>query len=170
MTQQDLVKYFATRPEGALLFTQSGLSHHLNAQGCAIDQARLAATPAALSTKKSHIVTRPDINKALFLWYKHMEEKGEYITGPMLAAKQEKFEKDMGVPEAKRLRSDGWIPRFCAAYGLKEWRKHGEAGSVDQVAVAWEHEHISKLLMNYAKRDRWNVDESGLFGLYVLKL
>jgi hypothetical protein len=39
MTQQELAKYFATRPEGALVFTQSGLSHHLNAQGRAADQA-----------------------------------------------------------------------------------------------------------------------------------
>lgn len=165
MTQQELVKYFATRPEGALVFTQSGLSHHLNAQGRATDQARLKSTPTALSMKRSRVVTRPDVDRALFLWYKHMEEKGECVTGPMLAAKRERFEKEMSVPEAERMHSVGWIPKFCAAYGLKEWRKHGEAGSVDQAAVAKEREHISKLLTKYTKRDRWNVDESGLFGL-----
>jgi hypothetical protein len=131
MTQQELVKYFATWPEGALVFTQSGLSRHLNAQGQAADQGQLASTPTTLSMKKSRVVTRPNVDRALFLWYKHMEEKGECVTGPMLTVKRERFEKEMGVPEAERMHSEGWIRKFCTAYGLKERRRHGEAGSVD---------------------------------------
>jgi hypothetical protein len=38
-------------------------------------------------------MTWPDVEKALVLWVKHMEEKGETVTGPMLVAKHEKYKK-----------------------------------------------------------------------------
>ena len=165
MTQQELVKYFATWPERVLVFTQSGLSHHLNAQGWVADQGRLASTPMVLSMKKLSVITWPDVDRALFLWYKHMEEKKECVTGPMLTAKWGRFQKEMGVPEAERMHSKGWIQKFHTTYGLKEQCRYSEAGSFDQAAVVNECEPISKLLTKYAKRDWWNADESGLFGL-----
>ena len=51
------------------------------------------------------------------------------------------------------------------SYKLQERRRHGEAGSVDRTAVAEERVRIAKVLANYAKKDRLNFDESGLFGL-----
>jgi hypothetical protein len=50
-------------------------------------------------------------------------------------------------------------------YGLKEFRRHGEAGSVDLEAVAKEHEQVAKVLTSYALKDQFNFDESGLLGL-----
>jgi len=32
------------------------------------------------------------VEKALYLWFKHMEEKGETVSGPMLVAKHTRFE------------------------------------------------------------------------------
>jgi hypothetical protein len=93
ISQQEVVAYFAKRPEGALIFTQSSLSRHLSKKGREEDQAKSLSTPVALSTKRARIVTRPDVEKALVLWVKHMEEKGETVSGPMLVAKREKYEK-----------------------------------------------------------------------------
>ncbi|EGO01376.1 hypothetical protein SERLA73DRAFT_151824 [Serpula lacrymans var. lacrymans S7.3] len=107
ITQQDVVKHFTNRAEGALVFTQSSLSHHLSAKGRQDDKEHLAPTPMALSSKKVRVVTRPDVKKSLFMWTKHMEEKREYITGPMLMAKREKFEEAMNVPPEERMKSDG---------------------------------------------------------------
>jgi hypothetical protein len=45
----------------------------------------------ALSGKRAHIITRPDVKRALLLWFCHMEEKGETVSGPMLVAKWEGF-------------------------------------------------------------------------------
>ncbi|RDX44937.1 hypothetical protein OH76DRAFT_1358716 [Lentinus brumalis] len=113
--QHDVVAHFRARPEGALIFNQSSLSRHLSKKGRAEDQARLQATPAALDGKRVRAVTRPDVERALFLWTKHMEVRKEHYTGAMLAAKRTEFEKAMDVPENERMKSDGWISKFCKA-------------------------------------------------------
>ena len=48
---------------------------------------------------------------------------------------------------------------------MKEYRRHGEAGSVDVEAVKQERERVSKVLEKYEKKDRFNTDKTGLFGL-----
>jgi hypothetical protein len=47
---------------------------------------------------------------------------------------------------------------------VKEIRRHGEAGSVDLAAVSEEQARIREILIPYALRDRWNGDETGLYG------
>jgi len=121
--------------------------------------------PNALSSKHPRVVTRPDVERALVLWVRHMEEKGETVNGPMLKAKQLKFEEQFDVPEAERLTAEGWIAPFCKVYGYKERRRHGEAGSVDIEAVKEERKCIGMILATYAEQDRWNGDESSLFAL-----
>jgi len=119
-SQNDIVRHFSSKKDGALVFNQS--------------------TPGALSSKRARIVTRPDVERALVLWIRHMEEKGETVTGPMLKEKRRKFEEQLDVPEQEQLQGDGWVAPFCRAYGIKERRRHGEAGS----------------------KDRWNIDETSL--------
>ena len=113
LSQQDTVEYFAKRPKGALHFTQGTLSRHLSDDGCKEDQARAQLNPTALSGKRARIVTRPDVEHALVLWVKHMEEKGEHVTGAMLVTKREKFEEAMNVPDEERLKGGSWVQSFC---------------------------------------------------------
>lgn len=141
-SQAEIVKHFSQLPTGAFIFTQSSLSRNMSDKGRAALDAKVASNPNALSMKRVRVVTRPDVEKALFLWVKHMEEKGEHVTGPMLAVKRAKFEDRMDVPEAERLKS-GWIANFSKAYGLKQHTRHGEAGSVDLEAVIKERERLS---------------------------
>jgi len=119
ISQQEVVSYFANRAEGALIFNQSSLSRHLSNNGRVADEEKLRANPTALSAKRVCVVTRPDVERCLVLWVKHMEEvKGETVTGPMLVAKREKFEKQLNVPEEERLKGDGWLSSFCKTYVL----------------------------------------------------
>ena len=113
ISQEEVVKHFTGRPDGALKFSQSALSQDLSKKGCEEDQSQLAVNPTALSGKKAWILTRPDVERALFLWVKHMEEKLEHVTGAMLVAKRAKFEDKLGVPDAEQLKSDGWVQGFC---------------------------------------------------------
>ena len=73
MSQQAIVKHFKTRAEGALIFTQATLSRKLKPQMRAELEARVSETPNALSSKRPHVVTRPDVEKALFLWGRRKE-------------------------------------------------------------------------------------------------
>lgn len=53
-------------------------------------------------------------------------------------------------------------------YGLKEFRRHGEAASVlDLVAVEEEVKRLHGIVKLYPKRDTLNVDETALFPLSV---
>ena len=113
ISQAEVVKHFAMRKEGVLIFNQSSLSRHLSEQGRLEDQMRLESNPTALSAKRVRVVTRPDEEEALFKWVKHMEEKGEHVTGAMLVMKREKFETSLGVPDEERLKSNGWVTNFC---------------------------------------------------------
>ena len=163
VSQGEIVRHFASKMCGALIFTQSTLLRKLKSwpelEKC------VTSFPNALSSKHAHIVTRPDVERALVPWVKHMEEKGETVNGPMLKAKWSKFEEQFDVPELERLPGDGWILPFCKAYGLKERRRHGEAGSVDLQAVEEERKRLGMILATYTPKNCWNLDESSLFML-----
>ena len=109
----DVVDYFATRPEGPLIFTQPTLSCKL--QHRSEMEARVSSNANALSSKRPCIVTRPDVDHALCLWVQHMEWKREVINSGMLAAKRAMFEDAFDVPENERLTGPGWIQSFCQA-------------------------------------------------------
>lgn len=116
-TQADVVEHFKTCTDRALVFTQSTLSHKVAAK--AILQQRVHSNPTALSAKRACIVTRPDVEHALVLWVKHMEEvKRKTVTGPMLFEKRKRFEERFDVPLEEKLTGDGWVQSFCKTYVL----------------------------------------------------
>jgi len=51
---------------------------------------------------------------------------------------------------------DGWLS-FCKAYKIKEYRRHGEAGSVDMEKVAVEQVWVQNILTKFAPKDCWNL-------------
>jgi len=50
-------------------------------------------------------------------------------------------------------------------YGIKEFRQHGEAGSVNTQAVESEREQVKRIYAEYSPDNNLNFDETGLFGL-----
>ncbi|KAG5336964.1 hypothetical protein C0989_011374 [Termitomyces sp. Mn162] len=112
-------------------------------------EAQLNDNPNVLSSKHPHIVTRSDVEQALFLWVKHMEEKQETVNGLMLKERWKCFEEELDVPENEHVIGDGWIPSFCWAYKIKEYQWHGEADSVDLEAVEIEWQHVKKITDAY---------------------
>lgn len=113
MSQEDIVNYSANRREGVLRFTQSALSRHLSKGGREADLSKALANPNALSSKRARIVTRPDVELGLVYFYKHMEDKGETVSGPMLVEKRRVLEELFDVPVEERLTSTGWVQSFC---------------------------------------------------------
>ena len=161
--QKDIVKHFGTLKTGALLFSQPTLSRKLDDR---LDlENRVNANPSALSSKRPQVVTRPDVESALFLWVKHVESKGEQTNGQMLKEKRSRFEELFNVPNEERLLGDGWVASFCRAYKIREQRRHGEAGSVDLATVKAEQVRVRSILSKFAPQDRWNFDETSFFPL-----
>ena len=113
INQGEVVQYFATRPEGRLLFSRPTLSRKLKHRSDM--EARVDSTPNALSSKRPRIVTRPDVDRALWLWVQQMERKRETVNSAMLIAKRGTFEESLNVPQDERLPGSGWVRSFCHA-------------------------------------------------------
>ena len=59
--------------------------------------------------------------------------------------------------------TDGWLSRFKDRYGLKSYRLHGEAASVDVGSIPAAIEQLQAKLDGYHPNDIFNADETGLF-------
>jgi hypothetical protein len=81
-------------------------------------EAHVNDNPSALSSKRPHVVTSPQVEHALILWVEWMEHNGESVTGPMLQEKCRRIEEELGIPEKERLPGDGWIVSFCKTYNI----------------------------------------------------
>ena len=109
-TQAEVVNHFKSRPEGALLFDQGSLSRNLRKR--TQREAEVEENPAALSSKRARIVTRPDVDQALWMWVKDRMSKSRTVSGPELSEKRKIFEEKFQVPEAERLSETGWQQAF----------------------------------------------------------
>ena len=112
----------------------------------------------------------PDISEMLDLWVTKAMADDLLITGEVLRQKWTKFADLAGVPEDERLNlSEGWLARFKSRNGLKQFKRHGEGGSVDPERVERERRRVQGLIEEYGYdlRDIFNMDETGLFYGYV---
>ncbi|KAH8976721.1 hypothetical protein EDB86DRAFT_2820486 [Lactarius hatsudake] len=113
ISQTSVCDHFHSLANGALEFNQATLSRKLKKR----EEVEAYATsfPNAASTKRERIVTRPDVDQALYLWVKSMEAKKEIVTGCMLCAKRGFFEQELQVPEEARMQGEGWLASFKKA-------------------------------------------------------
>ena len=109
-TQVETVKHFSTWPEGALIFDQGSLSRNLWKRNQR--EAEVTANPAALSSKRARVVTRPDVDQALWMWVQDRMTKSRTVSGLELDGKRKIFEERFKVPETERLSETGWQQAF----------------------------------------------------------
>jgi hypothetical protein len=119
LSQERVVDHFSSLENGSLKFTQSTLSRKIK-QRPELEE-RVNSNPSALSSKRPRIVTRPDVERALVIWLRSMEEKRETVNGKMLVEKRKLFEKRFDVPEIERLEGESWVQSFCKTWGFQLW-------------------------------------------------
>jgi len=71
-----------------------------------------------------------DLENALFMWFNDMRSKNAMISDEMLISKAKIFGPQFEIEENFQY-SKGWVQRFKQRHGLKSYKAHGEAGSVD---------------------------------------
>ena len=106
------------------------------------------------------------------LWVARALQDGILLTGDVLRQQWLQFADLAGMPTDDRLQlSNGWLARYKARNGLKEFKRHGEASSVSEQMVEKERERIQTIIKEggYEPQDILNMDETGLFYGYVLK-
>ena len=132
-----------------------------------------AHSDGARVAKRTHQTQHPEVTEMMELWVSKAMADGILITGEVLRQKWTKFADLVGIPTDERLNlSGGWLDRFKARNGLKEFKRHGEAGSADSETVNRERQRIRELIDEggYELRDTFNMDETGLFYVYVYNI
>ena len=164
-SQKDVANYFSTCSDadgGGLIMDCSTVSRIKANRTKIMMQAK--ATPSGLDMKKPHQVVSPEVEHALYLWVRHLnDKKGEVASGPMLYKKRTEFEKALNIPEEERLTGKGWIPPFCRAYKIHQIPRHGKSASVDPVIANAERKRCITINNEYPPKDRFNGDETGFF-------
>ena len=118
------------------------------------------------TAKRSRQTEHPRISEMMDLWVSKAMADEILLTGEILRQKWNKFADLDGVPEDERLKlSNGWLARFKERNGLREMKRHGEAGMAKPETVDYERKRIQDLIQvaGYKQRDIYNMDETGLF-------
>jgi len=118
------------------------------------------------TTKRARQTEHPEVSEMMYLWVSKAMGDGILLTGEVLRQKWTKFANLAGIPEDERLKlSNGWLGRFKERNGLKEVKRHGEAGSSNAETVEKERKRMQDLIREsgYELRNIFNMDETGLF-------
>jgi len=59
--------------------------------------------------------------------------------------------------------SNGWLEAFKSHHGIRSYRRFGESGFVDMAALTSTLLAIRDVLDQYAWKDIYNMDKTGLF-------
>ncbi|KAI9428881.1 hypothetical protein H4582DRAFT_2114965 [Lactarius indigo] len=107
-----------------------------------------------LQIKQPLQTEHPEVSEMLDLWVSKVMADGVLLTGEVLHQKWNMLKL-----------SNGGLMRFKKRNGLKEWRCHGEAGSLTVETVEEERKWIQKIILEggYELKDLYNMDKTGLF-------
>ncbi len=100
------------------------------------------------------------------LWVAQAMQDGVSLSGEIIRQKAARFADLLKIPMDERLKlSGGWLDSFKKRCGLKEFKRHGEAGSVNLDDVEADRKRIQEILAKhkFELKDIFNMDETGLF-------
>jgi hypothetical protein len=80
----------------------------------------------------------------------------------MLRVKAARFLQELHPDAPKMAFSQGWLEKFKDRHGIKSFRRFGESGALDMEAVGAALPDIRAVVDAYAKKDVFNMDETGL--------
>ena len=99
----------------------------------------------------------------LGLRFATMEAKKVTVTDAVLIVKSREFASHLGICDGDFMCSNGWFSHFKQRRGIASRKLHGEASSVDPVAVQPGRDDLKSLLSEYRPCNVYNVDETELF-------
>ncbi len=108
----------------------------------------------------------PELEDSMELWVAQAMRDRVSLSGEIIRQKASRFADLLNIPLEERLALSGsWLDSFKKRCGLKEFKQHGEAGSANPDDVVADRKRVQDLLLkdNYALKDIFNMDETGLF-------
>jgi hypothetical protein len=104
------------------------------------------------------------LDQALYDWFVEARSEGLTISGPILKAQAEKFDKQMNGETSQFKASNGWLDRFKNRHGISQVFVCGEIRSADSEAADKYPEVLKGILKEggYVDEQVYNCDETGL--------
>lgn len=103
-----------------------------------------------------------ELDKAVYTWFVEMRAKNIPLSGSAVQQKALNYACLLGIDDFKA--SSGWLTRFKVRHDIVGKTLCGESASADtSSASAWISANVPTLLQDYAMRDIYNADETGLF-------
>jgi len=129
-----------------------------------IRQQLTKAGSSGTSTLRNRRGKFDDIEKTLFEWFRQQRNAKPPIpvSGPILQEKAKEIAEKLNIMDFKA--SIGWLDKFKRRHDIHRRTISGEADSVDDVTVEhWLSVTLPDITKDYALRDIYNLDETGLF-------
>jgi hypothetical protein len=99
---------------------------------------------------------------ALKRWFLEQQDKVN-LNGDMLRAKAACFLQELHHDVPEMAFSQGWLEKFKDRHGIKSFCRFGESGALDMEVVGAALPNIRAVVDAYAKKDVFNMDETGLY-------
>ncbi|KAL6523115.1 hypothetical protein OROHE_016410 [Orobanche hederae] len=120
----------------------------------------LSLAPERGDVKRHKPAKFPDLEKSLYEWILQYQEHVN-MTGELIIAKAKKFMKDMYPVDTPDFTfSIGWLGKFKARYGIKNFRRFGESGSVEMKGMEDKLKSIGDKVDQFEMKDIFNMDET----------
>ncbi len=115
-----------------------------------------------LNAKRQGTVKYPEMESALVKWFQANQERAN-VSGELVKESATKILDWLYLGHEPFEFSSGWLEVFKSCHGIRSYRRFGENGCVDMAALANTLLAIHDVLDQYAWKDIYNMDETGLF-------
>lgn len=139
-------------------------------RGWKTDEGKLRSLPnileeeTGLQRKRVKLANDNVLDSALYQWFVQARLEGVPISGPILKAQAEKFDRRINGDDSKFKASNGWLDRFKKRHAISQVLVSGEIRSADKEAANSYPFGLKKLLEDgcYTADQVYNCDETGL--------
>jgi hypothetical protein len=115
-----------------------------------------------VNAKRQRTVRYPEMESALVKWFRANQERAN-VSGELVRESATKILDRLYPGHEPFEFSSGWLEAFKSRHGIRSYRRFDESGSVDMAVLANTLLAIRDVLDQYAWKDIYNMDETGLF-------
>jgi len=120
-----------------------------------------SVSPPRLALRTRQAVQYPQMEFAFKRWFLEQHDKVN-LNGDMLRVKVARFLQELHPDAPEMAFSQGWLEKFKDQHEIKSFRRFGESGVLDMEAVGAALSNLRVVVDAYAKKDVFNMDETGL--------
>jgi len=157
LSQKDLIKWFEDNHN--IKVSQATISTTLKWSAEILAK---SDNETNLNAKRQRIVRYPKMECALVKWFRANQERAN-VSGELVRESATKILDRLYPGHEPFEFSSGWLEAFKSRHGIRSCRRFDENGFVDMAAFANTLLAIRDILDQYAWKDIYNMDKTGLF-------